>query len=205
MKSAHYCNEPNYSYMKVGNLFLFFCIVCFYLQAHGNKTFTNDSTHTDTWKGFERIYFKIGKHDAYYVKPKTALDGKPWLWRASFPDWHTEMDSILLTKGFHIVFVHIDDQYGSPYSMQIWDQAYAYVVDSLHFASKAALEGVSRGGLYVYAWAKRNPDKVTCIYNEAPVCDAKSWPGGKGTGAGNKENWSQYLQVFNLTEDEALQ
>ena len=78
------------------------------------------------------------------------------------------------------------------------------LVDSLHFARKVALEGVSRGGLYVYAWAKRNPDKVSCIYNEAPVCDAKSWPGGKGTGPGNKENWSQYLQIFNLTEEEAL-
>lgn len=190
--------------MKSGNLFLFICIICLHWQAQSKEAFNGRIIHTDTWKGFERIYFKIGEHSAYYVKPKIALEGKPWIWRASFPEWHTEMDSILLTKGFHVVFVHVDDQYGSPYSMQIWDNTYAHVVDSLHFAPKVALEGVSRGGLYVYAWVKRNPDKVSCIYNEAPVCDAKSWPGGKGTGAGNKENWSQYLQVFNLTEEEAL-
>ena len=139
-----------------------------------------------TWKGFEKTAFKIGNHDAYFVKPQTALEGKPWVWRASFPDWHTDMDSILLTKGFHVVFVNVDNQYGSPYSMQIWDKTYNYLVDSLDFAPKVALEGVSRGGLYVYAWAKRNPDKVTCIYNEAPVCDIKSWPGGKGKGKGHQ-------------------
>lgn len=58
--------------------------------------------------------------------------------------------------------------------------------------------------MYVYGWAKRNPDKVACIYNEAPVCDAKSWPGGKGKGAGNKDNWAEYLRIFNMTEAEAL-
>lgn len=159
---------------------------------------------SDLWKGFERTYFKIGNHNAYFVKPKTVLAGKPWIWRASFPDWHTDMDSILLEKGFHLVYVNIDDQYGSPYAMQIWDKTYQYLVDSLDFAPQTALEGVSRGGLYVYAWAKRNPDKVACIYNEAPVCDAKSWPGGKGKGKGSKDNWTQYLQVFRMTEEEAL-
>jgi sialidase-1 len=46
------------------------------------------------------------------------LEGKPWIWRASFPDWHTDMDSILLAKGFHVVFVDVDDEYGSLYSIQ---------------------------------------------------------------------------------------
>jgi sialidase-1 len=165
---------------------------------------TQSPRDDQSWKGFERVAFKIGKHDAYYVKPTKALEGKPWVWRASFPDWHTDMDSILLTKGFHVVFVQVDDEYGSPYAMQIWDKTYNYLTDSCSFAPKVALEGVSRGGLYVYGWAKRNPDKVSCIYNEAPVCDIKSWPGGKGKSAGNKDNWAQLLQVFKMTEAEAL-
>lgn len=163
------------------------------------------SKNTDTWKGFERIAFKMGGHDAYFVKPNKALEGNPWVWRASFPDWHTDMDSILLVRGFHVVFVNVDNEYGSPYAMQIWDKTYDFLVDSLGFAPKVALEGVSRGGLYVYAWAKRNPDKVACIYNEAPVCDIKSWPGGKGKGVGNKENWAECLKVLKMTEVEALE
>lgn len=157
----------------------------------------------DQWKGFNRVHFKVAGHDAYYVEPAKALSGKPWVWRASFPNWHTEMDSLLLTKGFHVFFVNVDNQYGSPYAMQVWDKCYNYLTDSLLFATKPALEGVSRGGLYVYGWAKRNPDKVSCIYNEAPVCDINSWPGGKGKGEGDKASWTQCLSVLKLTEETA--
>lgn len=101
------------------------------------------AANTDSWKGFERVSFKIDNHNAYYVKPTKALEGNPWIWRASFPEWHTEMDSLLLSKGFHVVFVNVDNQYGSPAAMQIWDKAYDYLVDSLYFAPKVALEGVS--------------------------------------------------------------
>ncbi|HEV7378410.1 MAG TPA: GDSL-type esterase/lipase family protein, partial [Dyadobacter sp.] len=61
----------------------------------------------------------------------------------------------------------------------------------------------SRGGLYVYGWAKRNPDKVSCIYAEAPVCDPGSWPGGKGAGSGSAKDWALWLKLFGLTENEA--
>ncbi|MGM9476130.1 GDSL-type esterase/lipase family protein [Pedobacter sp. GSP4] len=157
----------------------------------------------ETWKGFEKVSFNIAGHEAWYVKPAKALTGKPWVWRASFPNWHTDMDSILLAKGFHVFFVNVDDQYGSPYAMQVWDKSYFYLVDSLSFAPKPALEAVSRGGLYAYGWAKRNPDKVSCIYAEAPVCDIMSWPAGKGKGAGDINSWKQCLAVLQLTEETA--
>ena len=156
------------------------------------------------WKGFELVYHRIGAHTAYMVKPANPLPGNPWIWRASFPDWHTEMDSLLLAKGFYLGYVSVDDQYGSPYAMQVWDRFYQYAVDSLSFAPRVAIEAVSRGGLYAYGWARRNPDKVTCIYGEAPVCDIKSWPGGKGAGQGSPESWKQLLGVYKMTEQQAM-
>jgi sialidase-1 len=159
---------------------------------------------TDSWKGFERVNITIGPHKAYYVNPKKSLEGNPWVWRASFPDWHTDIDSILLTKGFHVAFVNVDDQYGSPYALQVWDTFYKYLTTKQSFAAKVALEGVSRGGLYVYGWAKRNPDKVSCIYNEAPVCNIKSWPGGKFSAPGDANLWKQLQQVYHITEQQAL-
>jgi hypothetical protein len=56
--------------------------------------------------------------------------------------------------------------FGAPAAMQIWNAFHAYMV-SKGFAERVALEGVSRGGLYVYNWPKRNPLKVACIYAEA--------------------------------------
>ncbi len=155
------------------------------------------------WKGFEKVPVKIADRDAYYVKPNRPLLGNPWVWRTSFPDWHTEIDSILLAKGFYIAFINVDNQYGSPASMQYYDKFYAYLTKQVSFAPKAAFEAVSRGGLYAYAWAKRNPDKVTCIYAETPVCNIKSWPGGAIKNDEMAGQWSEFKQAYHFTEEQA--
>ncbi|SDL22482.1 SGNH/GDSL hydrolase family protein [Siphonobacter aquaeclarae] len=158
---------------------------------------------TSNWKGFERIDFPFQNTQAFLVKPYRAVPGNPWVWRAHFPAWHTEMDSILLSRGFHVAYVNTNDQFGHPKAMQVWDDFYAYLVGDKHLAPKVALEGVSRGGLYVYGWAKRNPDKVSCIYAEAPVCDPKSWPGGKGKSPGSAQDWALWKKLYGLTDEEA--
>ncbi|MBU1821862.1 MAG: SGNH/GDSL hydrolase family protein [Bacteroidetes bacterium] len=158
---------------------------------------------TSSWKGFEKIEFPFESTTAWYVKPRQALPGNPWVWRAHFPGWHTEMDSILLSRGFHVAYINTNDLFGHPKAMRLWDQFYDYLTTKKGFASKVALEGVSRGGLYVYGWAKRNPSKVSCIYAEAPVCDPKSWPGGKGKGSGSPKDWQRWLELYGLTEETA--
>jgi len=160
--------------------------------------------HSDKWMGFDRVNFSIAGHQGYYVKPAKALTGNPWVWRASFPDWHTAMDSILLTRGFYVAYISVDNQYGSPYAMRVWGQFYQYLTDSLSFSKRVALEAVSRGGLYAYGWAKRHPALVSCVYGETPVCDFKSWPGGKYKTAGDSASWKQLKEVYRFTEDQAM-
>ncbi|AWO00316.1 SGNH/GDSL hydrolase family protein [Chitinophaga alhagiae] len=155
---------------------------------------------TVNWKGFEKVQFRFQDRDAFYIKPMKALPGNPWVWRAHFPDWHTEMDSILVTRGFHVAYVNTNNLFGLPQAMQVWDAFYEHLVKERKLAPKVALEGVSRGGLYVYGWAKRNPGKVSCIYAEAPVCDPNSWPGGKGKGKGAPAEWAKWLQLAGQTE-----
>ena len=162
------------------------------------------SVQTDRWHGFQRQKFVFSQHNAWLVQPANPLPGNPWIWKAYFADWHPEIDSILLQRGFHLAYLEVNDQFGSPAAMQLWDNFYQWVKAQYHLSDKVALEGISRGGLYVYAWAKRNPLLVSCIYAEAPVLDAKSWPGGKGTGKGSPEDWQKYKEVFHLTEEQAV-
>ena len=189
--------------MSLVRKFAFVCTLLIHISILG--TCQSDAKYQkDKWFGFERINFDVAGHAAYIVRPNAPLAGNIWIWRASFPDWHTDMDSILLSKGVFVAYISVDDQYGSPYAVQVWDRFYNYLTDSFSFAKKMALEGVSRGGLYVYAWAKRNPDKVNCIYNEGPVCDIKSWPGAKGRGRGDSACWRQLQQVYGMTEQELM-
>ena len=169
-------------------LFLFTCLNL----AFGQKN--------EIVRVFTREHFNFHGKAAWLMKPKVSALGNPWVWRAHFPDWHTQTDSILLKRGFHVAYVNTNDMFGSPAAMQIWDDFYEYLVSERRLATKVALEGVSRGGLYVYAWAKRNPLKVSCIYAEAPVCDIKSWP----LKHGSKGDWSLLLKSYGLTEAEAI-
>ena len=179
-------------------------VLAFFLSTVYGLGQSSGNVLVNKWKGHARMNFTIAGHAAYYVKPAIPLAGNPWVWRASFPDWHTDIDSLLLERGFYIAYINVDNEYGSPYAMQVWDEFYDYLTDSVLLSSKVALEAVSRGALYAYGWAKRNPDKVACIYAETPVCDIKSWPGGKGTGPGDTASWHQLLRVFKMSENEAM-
>ncbi|WP_414617938.1 GDSL-type esterase/lipase family protein [Dyadobacter sp. 32] len=191
--------------MKVNYKVWILSVICLLgsLQAWAQVNVKVSLGAVANWKGFEKQEFTFENRDAWYVKPKQAAPGNPWIWRAHFPTWHTEMDSILLTRGFHVAYVNTNDLFGHPKAMQVWDGFYDYLVNEKQFAPKVALEGVSRGGLDVYGWAKRNPDKVSCIYAEAPVCDPRSWPGGKGKGPGSPKDWAAWLALYGLNEEEA--
>ena len=153
------------------------------------------------WKGFVRAHFVFNGRKAFVTKPINKIEGKPWVWNARFPNWHPEMDSILVSQGFHVAHIDTDNLYGSPQAMKVWDSFYEFLTKEYKLNNKVALEGVSRGGLFVYNWAKNNPDKVSCIYAESPVCDFKSWPAGFGEGIGGEEDWKQLKKVYGFVSD----
>ncbi len=157
------------------------------------------------WNGFDRYDFEIAETPVLVVVPKQTAPGKPWVWHGEFFGHKPAPDIALLNQGFHIVYVRIPDQFGGPKAIQVWNAAYQQLTEKYGFAKKVALVGLSRGGLYCYNWAIANPQKVACIYVDAPVCDFKSWPGGKGTGPGSAAEWQKLLKAYDFANDsEAL-
>jgi pimeloyl-ACP methyl ester carboxylesterase len=91
------------------------------------------------------------------------------------------------------------------------DAIYAEMVGRHGLAPKPAMVGLSREALGTYRWASANPDKVACIFMDVPVCDMRSWPGGKRVaGSGSKadgapEQWKLLLKTYGFKSDaEAL-
>ena len=154
--------------------------------------------------GFARHDFEHEGLKCRVVVPKQVAQGRPWIWRARFFGHRKEVDVGLLEKGFHVAFVDVANLYGSPEALKRWDAFYAYLTQTHGFHKNPALEGMSRGGLIIFNWASENPDKVSCIYADAAVCDFKSWPGGKMKGKGSRKDWQRVLQVYGLKEEEAM-
>lgn len=157
------------------------------------------------WNGYQRIDFTIDTRPAWLVKPKEAAKGSPWIWRARFPKYHTEVDLLLLERGFHVAYINTDGMLGSPEALKHWDAFYTYLTSEKGLSKKVALEAVSRGGLFAYRWAAKNADSISCIYAEAPVCDFKSWPLGDGKGIGNPKTWQALLKAYQFSQAEALE
>ena len=123
-----------------------------------------------------------------------------------FPDAFTERTGVpdLLKLGFHHLHLGVGNTFGSPAAQRHFDAFHAFVTNA-GLASKGALIGISRGGLYAYRFAARNPERVTCIYGDAPVCDFKSWPGGKGKGPGSPGDWKKLIGDYGFADEaEAL-
>jgi pimeloyl-ACP methyl ester carboxylesterase len=160
----------------------------------------------DGWQGYTRHTFVVAGCQAWVVEPKQALPGRPWSWCMEFPDAFTERCAApgLLAAGLHHVHIVVGNSFGSPAALRQFDAFYAFLREH-GLAPRAALIGLSRGGLYAYRWAAQNPDKVAVIYGDAPVCDFKSWPGGKGTGKGSPGDWASLLTCYGFRDEaEAL-
>lgn len=154
--------------------------------------------------GYEQLNFSFEGHDAKIVSPKQVAKGMPWVWRARFFGHEPQTDVALLERGFHIVYCDVAELFGNAEAIGIWNDFYASL-QKMGFAKKAAMEGMSRGGVYVYNWAAANPDKVACVYADNPVLDLKSWPGGIGKGPGSKDSWADFLKDYGYANDAAAE
>lgn len=134
------------------------------------------------------------------VKPAVEATGKPWMIRARFWGHEPQTDIDMLEHGFHVVYCDVADLYGSDKAVKRWNSFYKRMVKA-GFNRKVVLEGMSRGGLIVYNWAAQNPEKVACIYADAPVMDFKSWPMGKGKSAGSTGDTKNLLSAYNFSSE----
>ena len=177
--------------LSIKSLFLCLFFMTFSLTIKAQET---------GYHGFKCLDFKFEGHDARIVFPDKAETGRHWIWRARFWGHEPQTEIALLKKGFHVVYVDAAEYCGNQDAVNLWSQFYDFIIARYQLNPKAVLEGFSRGGLYVYNWGSQNVSKVACIYADAPVCDLRSWPGGKGKGAGSPDDWKAHLKAYNLNE-----
>lgn len=153
--------------------------------------------------GYKCYNFEFLGRQAKVVVPKVVADDHSWVWRARFWGHEPQTDVALLERGFHVVYCDVAELFGNDEAVSIWNNYYEMLTRA-GLAQKAAMEGMSRGGVYVYRWLSAYPERVAAVYADAPVLDLKSWPGGKGRSDGSKMDWEKFRRDFGLqTENDA--
>ena len=156
------------------------------------------------WNGYQLLDSTLNGVNFKVVSPKIANKNRDWIWRARFWGHEPQTDLALLKQGFHLAYIDVGGLFGSPKAIKIWDGFYDFVTKRYNLNKKVVLEGMSRGGLIIFNWGNKNADKVACIYGDAPVCDFKSWPLGKGKGIGSAGDWKKCLDEYGFSAKQAL-
>jgi len=161
--------------------------------------------HEDLWLGFKRHTFQVDGCECWLVEPKLPLAGNHWLWSMMFPADFADRTGVtaLLAQGYYYAYMSVGNTFGAPSALAHLSAFYRAMTGA-GLRSKAVLLGLSRGGLYAYNWAAQNPEKVSVICGDAPVCNFASWPYGHGAGS-HSEAWQSLLALYGFkTDAEAL-
>jgi pimeloyl-ACP methyl ester carboxylesterase len=157
------------------------------------------------WHGFAKEEWSINGRDCILVRPQQPAATRLWIWRTEFFGHEPQADIALLERGFHVAYMDVQDMYGAPIAMRHMSAFYEHLTRECSLSPRVTLEGFSRGGLFALNWAIANPDKVACLYLDAPVCDIKSWPAGLGASAGSPNDWEKCKAVYGLTQEQAVE
>lgn len=175
------------------------------LHSATTKVIDWQADKTDVWLGYTRHHFKVGKCECWIAVPEKPLPGNQWVWGTEWPEAFTRRTGteMLLKDGFYYVHAKVGTlSIGGPPALADMDAFYNYFV-AKGLATKGTLTGVSRGGLYAYRFAAQHPERVICIYGDAPVADLKSWPLGTLPGCKRKEEGIKPMMQFYGFKDEA--
>lgn len=123
-----------------------------------------------SWYGYTRYDFTFENRKAFIVAPKNPAPGLPWLWCLQWPTAFIKRTPTfpLLEQGWHYVHIDLHNTAMGIEGVKIAERFYNYL-QSLSFDPKAALSGLSIGGLYALRWAAEHPETVSSIYLDAPV------------------------------------
>lgn len=158
--------------------------------------------------GFVSHDFTVDGSSVHVVEPAVEAsplpgrgDGRPWIWRTMFWDAFSNLDVAALKRGFVVAFVDAGDTWGSPSGLKVFDTFYAEMTTHYGLSKRPTLEGLSRGGFCAYRWAHFNPDKVGCLYGDAPLCDINIIKKHEDQHPDFAPAWQAILSLYGHTDD----
>ena len=123
------------------------------------------------WYGYRRHNFELEGCKGFIVEPPHPAPGLPWSWCLQWAEAFVPRTPALqlLERGFHHVHMDVFSTYMNDEGVKKLEKFYD-LLQSMHFDKKAALIGMSYGGLFSLRWAAEHPETVGAIYLDAPVC-----------------------------------
>jgi len=124
------------------------------------------------WYGYRRHNFELDGRKGFIVEPPHPATGLPWSWCLQWADSFVPRTPALklLERGFHHVHFDVFPTYMNEEGVRELEKFHA-MLQAMGFHKKAALIGMSYGGLFALRWAAEHPETVGVVWLDAPVCN----------------------------------
>ncbi len=134
----------------------------------------------ENWNGFPFREGEFMGMPYIVISPKENPNGK-WAIKTEYFGAFPQTEIALLEKGYHVA--HIDN--AERYCPDSVTKTQAAFIDFVHtefgLSSKCVPVGMSCGGLQAIYLAAKHPEKVSCMFIDAPLINFLCYPFGFGT------------------------
>ncbi|MFA6929126.1 MAG: alpha/beta fold hydrolase [Lentisphaeria bacterium] len=127
----------------------------------------------EPWYNGTRHIFSVDGVKAWIVEPHQPVGDGRWTWCLIWPESSVQRVGVpeYLDRGFYHAHIEAHPTYatsdkGMPLLRKFYQQCVA-----LGLSCKVHLMGLSWGGFFSLRFASENPEKVACIYLDAPLCN----------------------------------
>ena len=134
----------------------------------------------EEWYGFKREVFEFKGKKATLAYPNTPDKDKRWALKAEYREDFPETEIKLLENGFHVAWIETNNLFATKDDCDVKSDFCELLHNKYGLSEKCVAIGFSCGGAHAVNFAGFYPDKVACIFVDAPVLNFLSFPGKMG-------------------------
>lgn len=132
------------------------------------------------WNGFRCEEFEFEGRRAAVVFPEEPDKNRNWSLKTEYRDAFPETEIDLLKKGFHVAWVQNKSRFATVEDCDIKAMFADFLHSEYGLRDKCVPIGMSCGGAHAMNFAGLYPEKIACMYIDAPVLNFLSFPGKLG-------------------------
>lgn len=151
------------------------------------------------WNGFEKTDFEFEGYPATVIEPKVKKENATLLIKTEYFNAYPETEIKLLEDGFYLAFIKNDNRWGTDADIERKVRFISFVTEKYALKEKCVPVGMSCGGIFAVKLAARFPEKIACIYLDAPVVNYMSCPCGFNKSIRMNENHEEIINALSLS------
>ncbi len=140
----------------------------------------NGEEFTTDWYGFSFSEGEFMGRPYVVIKPKPGTENGKWALKTEYFGAFPETELALLERGFHVAHVNTKTRWCLDEDTEAQAAFVDFVAAEFGLSGKCVPVGMSCGGMQAIYLAAKHPEKVSCMYVDAPVVNFLSCPFGFG-------------------------